>query len=550
MSDETPSIGEYLVDALRERGVEHVFGVPGDFILRFFQIGAERGLTMVNATREEAATYAADGYAREKGLGAAAVTFGVGTLAPLAALGGANAEHVPVVLIGGGPGLGERDGRQIHHMPTEDMNTSRRMAEEITAAAVLLDDPEEAFEKIDTALDLCQQTLRPVFLEIPRDQFDVRPEQVWRHPHRSVRTDEHAHREAAAIEDLVQTINAAERPVIWSGVGVLRRRTGEQVIEFAERIGAPIVESVMGKGSVSETHDLVMGVYSGLTTGDQRLKAHVEDADCVIVLEVAQNDINLGAFSVDIPRGRIVSLDTHDLWVGHRTYAGVSFDVSFDGMVSADLVSRPRPSDLPRSWDATDPGDSGPLTTDQIAAVLDDFLDPSDIVSVDVGAAAHLMMDVRLAAAGQMHIARYYVGMGFAVPAAGGAALARGAGRPIVLVGDGSFQMTGFDVSTAIRYGVAPIVLVLKNGGYTTERAITDGPFNDIADWNYAAVGDVVGASGASVDTRAALLAALETARSEPDRAWIISMELDIHDYPRPLRELGKGLAELMKAKD
>ena len=119
-----------------------------------------------------------------------------------------------------------------------------------------------------------------------------------------------------------------------------------------------------------------------------------------------------------------------------------------------------------------------------------------------------------------------------------------------MLVGDGSFQMTGFDLSTAIRYGLSPIVLVLKNGGYTTERAITDGPFNDIADWDYARVGDVVGASGASVDTKAALVAALEMARSEQDRAWIISMELDAHDYPRPLRELGKGLAALMKAKD
>lgn len=544
------SIGEYLVDALKRRGVDHVFGVPGDFILRFFQIGAERGMTMVNSTREETASYAADGYAREKGLGAAAVTFGVGTLAPLAALGGANAEHVPVALIGGGPGLGERDGRQIHHMPTEDMNTPRRMAAEITAEAVLLDDPEEAFEKIDAALDLCQRTLRPVFIEVPRDQFDVRPEQVWRHPHRNVRTQDHADGEAAAISDLVETINAAERPVIWSGVGVLRRRVGEKVIELAERIGAPIVESVMGKGSVSETNDLVMGVYSGLTTSDQRLKEHVEGADCLIVLDVAQNDINLGAFSVDIPRERILSLDTHDLCVGHRTYSGVSFDAAFDGMVSAELRGRARPSNLPHSWDATDAGDTGPLTTDQIAAALDDFLDPTDIVSVDVGVAAHLMMDVRLAAPSQMHIARYYVGMGFAVPAAGGAALARGEGRPIVLVGDGSFQMTGFDLSTAIRYGLSPIVLVLKNGGYTTERAITDGPFNDIADWDYARVGDVVGASGASVDTKAALVAALEMARSEQDRAWIISMELDAHDYPRPLRELGKGLAELMKAKD
>ncbi|MGI9538972.1 MAG: thiamine pyrophosphate-binding protein [Miltoncostaeaceae bacterium] len=113
---DAPTIGEYLIDALGRRGVEHVFGVPGDYILRLFQIGSEAGVTMVNSTREEAAVYAADGYAREKGLGAVAVTYGVGTLATLAATGGANAERVPVLIIGGGPGLGERDGRHIHHM--------------------------------------------------------------------------------------------------------------------------------------------------------------------------------------------------------------------------------------------------------------------------------------------------------------------------------------------------------------------------------------------------------------------------------------------------
>ena len=110
-----PSIGEYLIDALNKRGVRHVFGVPGDFILGLYEIGTNRGMNMVNSTREEAATYAANGYAREKGLGAVAVTYGVGILATMAALGGANSEGVPVVVIGGAPGLAERDGRRIHH---------------------------------------------------------------------------------------------------------------------------------------------------------------------------------------------------------------------------------------------------------------------------------------------------------------------------------------------------------------------------------------------------------------------------------------------------
>ena len=120
------TLGEHLIDALARRGVHHVFGVPGDFILGLFKTGSDRGMTMVNSTREEAAVYAADGYARERGLGAAAVTFGVGALAGSAALGGANAERVPVVMIAGAPGLGERDGRRLHHTPGDDIDAPRR----------------------------------------------------------------------------------------------------------------------------------------------------------------------------------------------------------------------------------------------------------------------------------------------------------------------------------------------------------------------------------------------------------------------------------------
>lgn len=539
------SIGEYLADALAERGVRHVFGYPGDFILGFFKIGAARGLTMVNSTREEAAAYAADGYARENNLGAVAVTFGVGALAPLAALGGANAERVPVVLIAGGPGLGERDGRHIHHMPSDNVATPRRMAAEITERAVLLDDPERAFETIDETIDACVRSLRPVFIEVPRDQFDVRPTQVWRHPNRAAPRAAHADLDAAAIADLVATVDAAERPIIWSGVRVLRRGCGDRVTKLAERIGAPIVESIMGKGSVPEDHPLVLGIYSGATTSHERLKEIVEGSDCVIELGVEKNDINCGAFSVRVPLDRSVEM-TSDLRIGYRIYPDVPMIVALEGLLAAGPRGRGEPEELPHSWATPDAGASGRLTTDQITELVEEFLVPDDILTVDVGAVAHLTIDIRLAATRQLHINRYYVGMGFAVPAATGAALARGTGRPIVLVGDGSFQMTGFDLSTAIRYGIRPIVLVLDNDGLTTERAIADGPFNDIAKWDYAAVGEVVGASGIRVDTGSDLKAALARARSEPDRAWIISMEVGQHDYPRPLRELGKGLATLM----
>lgn len=541
---EAPTIGEYLIDALAKRGVGHVFGVPGDYILRLFQIGSERGMTMVNSTREEAAVYAADGYARENGLGAVAVTYGVGTLATLAATGGANAEHVPVLIVGGGPGLGERDGRRIHHMPTDDMDTPRRMISEVTSRAVVVDDPETAFEVIDDAIEACASGLRPVYVELPRDLIDARPEQVWRHSPAIAAGAEPDGLLGAAVSDVVGVLDAAARPVVWTGVGVLRRGLGERVSALAERMGAPIVESVMGKGAVAERHPLALGVYSGATS-DERVSAVVEGADVVLALGLVENDINLGAFTVDIPTERRITVNEQAVSVGYRTYGPLGFDEVAEALFAAPLRERSAPEGLPHSWDSLRCQD-GRVTCDSLAGTLNDFLRPDDILVSDVGVAAHLTMDVRLAASGQLHIARYYVGMGFAVPAATGAVLARGEGRAIVLVGDGSFQMTGFDLSTAVRYGTAPIVLVLDNHGYGAERSIVDGPFNDVAPWDYGAVGAVVGAAGVNVSTLAELTEALDEARRDGGRAWVIGVDLDAHDFPRALRRLGEGLERLM----
>lgn len=549
MAHERLSIGEYLIEALRGYGVDHIFGVPGDFILGLHVIGDQRGMRMVNCTREEAATYAADGYAREKGLGAVAVTYGVGTLAPMAALGSANAEGVPVVVIGGAPGMAERDNRRIHHMPSADMNSPYRMMEEIAPHCVLLDDPDEAYEQIDWLLRGVHDSMLPGYIELPRDLIAATPTS----PHAIPRPLGEAvpmERITAAADDVIATINAASRPILWSGHGARRMNFGDRLLAFAEYAGMPIVESVMGKAAVDETHPLVLGVYVG--AGSPRaLRDYVESADLVFEVGVNINDITTGAFSSAIDTARRIHVSDNGTSVGHRFYEGV--DLSALGLVLerriAEITPKAVPDDLPHSW-ATEVTDAGRITTDVVADRLQRFVEKSDIVVCDVGVGAHLAMDAQLNRAGQFHIARLYVGMGFAVPASYGAALARGKGRPIVLVGDGSFQMTGFDLSTAIREGIAPIVLVLDNHGYGAERSIHDGEFNDIAQWDYAAVGPVVGAVGLQAFTAQQLDEALARARKDRDTAYIIQVDLDQLDVPRGLKALGDGLAELMNAQE
>lgn len=540
------SIGEYLIDSLTGHGVHHMFGVPGDFILGLHIVGAVRGMRMVNCTREECATYAADGYARERGLGAVAVTYGVGILATMAALGSANAESVPVIVIGGAPGMGERDNRRIHHMPSADMRSPYRMMEEIAPHCVLLNDPDEAYDQIDWLLRSVRESMMPGYIELPRDMIDARPIAV----HAITRPVEEfvpAERLNAAADDVIATINAARNPIIWAGQGARRLQFGERLLRFAEATGMPIVESVMGKGAVDGTHPLVLGVYVGAGS-PPRLREFVEASDLVVQVGVNVNDITTGAFSADIPVEQRVHLAVDGVSVGHRRYDGV--DLSSMARVIErrmhEFTPHTVPAALPYSW-AEAITDAPRITTGVVADRLQRFIEKSDIVLCDVGVGAHLSMDSQLNRDGQFHIARLYVGMGFAVPAAYGAALARGKGRPIVLVGDGAFQMTGFDLSTAVREGVAPIVLVLDNHGYGAERNIHDGDFNDVAQWDYAAVAEVVGAIGTAVNTPEQLDAALAAARRDRTTAHIIQVDLDKHDVPRGLKALGEGLAELME---
>jgi indolepyruvate decarboxylase len=540
------SLGEHVVEALRRRGVRHAFGVPGDFILGLYRIGAARGLTMVNSTREEAAAYAADGYARERGLGAVVTTFGVGALATVAALGGANAERVPVALVAGAPGRGERDGRRLHHTPGDDIDAPRRAIAQVTCAAVVLDDPDTAVARLEEVLDRCMHEHRPVYLELPRDLIDEPVGAPARRRRGGRPAGAPAERIEAAVADARERLDAATRPVVWTGVGVLRRGGGDRVLALAERLGAPVVESVMGKGAVREDHPLVLGVYSGASSDDD-VRGLVERADLVLELGVDINDINTGAFTLGVPDARRISADHTGVRVAHRLYPGVGLPALMDGLEAGALGERRAPSGLPTAWRTGHAGGER-VTCDIVAERLGEALRPSDIVICDVGVAAHLMMDVRLRRARQLHIARLYVGMGFAVPAATGARLARGRGRPIVLVGDGSFQMTGPDLSTAVAQGLDPIVLVLDNHGYGAERSIVDGPFNDIAPWDYAAVGAVVGAEGVRVTTPAQLDEALARARRGRGRAWILWIDLDPHDVPRALRALGAGLERLMHA--
>jgi len=176
---------------------------------------------------------------------------------------------------------------------------------------------------------------------------------------------------------------------------------------------------------------------------------------------------------------------------------------------------------------------------------LNAFLDERTLVVVDVGEALFGAADLFIRHRTEFLGPAYYASMGFAVPASLGAQLANPRLRPLVLVGDGAFQMTGMELATIARYGLNPIVVVFNNAGYGTERHMQDGPYNDVARWNFDRVPEVLG-SGRSfvVETEDELDAALRAARRHEESYCLLDVRLAPYDRSPALQRLAERLAK------
>ena len=175
------------------------------------------------------------------------------------------------------------------------------------------------------------------------------------------------------------------------------------------------------------------------------------------------------------------------------------------------------------------------------------MLDDRMVVIADIGDSLFGAADLSMSRRTEFISPAYYTSMGFAVPAAVGAGMANPGLRPLVIVGDGAFQMTGMELSTIVRHGLNPIVVVLNNHGYTTERFLLDGTFNDIHDWAFHKIPEVLGVGlGLEVRTEDELDTALEAALANTASFSLLNVHLDPWDRSPALERLASRLSEIV----
>ena len=540
------SIGQYLVRRLQEYGIRDVFGIPGDYVLTFYGMLEQSPINVVGCTREDCAGFAADAYARITGMGAVCVTYCVGGLSVCNSIAGAYAEKSPVVIISGAPGLNERTNNPLLHHKVRDFRTQKEVFEKLCVAGTELADPVIAFREIDRVLAAAARFKRPVYIEVPRDLVGVVPH--ISHSFQSPELTSDAQAAAAAAEEAAELISRSRQPVILAGVEVHRFGLQDKLLSLAEGSRIPIAATLLSKSVIRETHPLYIGLYEG-AMGRAEVTRFVEESDCVLLLGAFMTDINLGIYTANLDPARCIYATSESLQIHHHHYHQVLL-----GDFLRELTQRnPQPLSValptairqPRAAFELDA--QAAITVSRMIARIDEQIDNETIVIADIGDAVFAATELTTRDRTDFLSPAYYTSMGFSVPAALGAQVARPNHRVLVICGDGAFQMTGMELSTIVRHGFAPIIIVLDNQGYGTERFLHPGnwEYNEIHPWSYSRLPEVLGGGrGYEVRTEGELDDALTKAWSDKQSMSLIQVHLDKSDASLPLRRLAERLGE------
>ncbi|OYP31700.1 alpha-keto acid decarboxylase family protein [Rhodopirellula sp. MGV] len=547
------SIAQYLIRRLQDYGIAQMFGIPGDYVLSLYSELEKSPIEMIGCTREDCAGFAADAYARINGMGAVCVTYCVGGLSVCNSIAGAYAEKSPVVVVTGSPGLKERSrGALLHHM-VRDFRTQYDVFEKFTIAGTELSDPLTAFSEIDRVLDACDRFKRPVYLEIPRDMVRVVPPIT--HSFRGVMPTQDPEATGEAIKEAVQLIRSAKQPVIVAGVELHRFALQDELLTLAENANIPIATTMLGKSVISEQHPSFIGLYEG-ALGDQAVTRFVEESDLVLLLGAFLSDINLGIFSANLRPSACIYATSEELRISHHHYHNVGLKDFLDGLGTLPYPERELQKPIKHAAndvgavesDSTNDDNTAPngLRTSWMIQQINQRLDGETIVVADVGDSLFAATELTIHDRGEFLSPAYYTSMGFAIPAALGAATAKPDHRVVALVGDGAFQMTGQELSTLIRYGHNPIVIVLDNHGYGTERYLHAGDwvYNEIQPWNYCKLLDVYGRGKSHlVATESEFKNAFEDAWNDAGQLHLIQAKLAENDASDTLRNLASRMS-------
>lgn len=499
---------EYLYCRLYQLGVRGVHGVPGDFNLTLLDVLHEQGLYWVGNCNELNAAYAADGYARIKGISALITTFGVGELSAINGVAGSYSEHVPVAHIVGMPtSISQKNGLLLHHtLGNGDFSVYQKMSAHVSEASTVLLDHVYAAQEIDRVLKACWLRARPVYIGLPMDiAFLKISSEALKQPLDLTLPSNDEETEEEVVKSIAELMYKSSNTIILSDACAIRHRVLPELHDLMDKTQFPTFVSPMGKGSVNETHPAFAGVYVGDVSREDVCK-RIESAELILYIGGLKSDFNSGGFTYRVERSNTVEFHSDHIQIRYSVFPGIQMNQVLRKLVNILDYSKIRSIDKPEISNTIPPVPQHENTQEVTHVWLwprvGQWLKENDVIITETGTSNFGILETRFPANVTYISQMLYGSIGFSVGALQGAALAVKelsditSRRVILFVGDGSLQLTVQEISTMIRHGLKPIIFIINNSGYTIERMIhgMEEKYNDVASWKHTSLLDVFGA--------------------------------------------------------
>lgn len=548
------SVGTYLAQRLKEIGLKDYFAIPGDYNLAVLdELLKNTDLNMINCCNELNAGYAADGYARVKGVSALVVTFSVGGLSAINAVAGACAENLPIIVISGGPNTNSvQDAEILHHtLATEDNSYVRRMFSYVTAHTVFIHRLEDAPAQIDTAIAIALDKKKPVYIEIACNIATLPVSKPTERAFNAKRLSDSSSL-AAAIEAASEKLNTATKPVIVIGSKARACEATKQVEKLSSSCGYALAAMADAKGFVSEQHAHYIGVYWG-PVSSPGCGEIVESSDAYFFVGPNFNDYTTVGHMCNLQPKKMIIISDGSVSVAGDIYTDVYMDDFLNGLQKALKFNDASFKAYERIAGAAplyhEPKNlKEPITTRFLFGQIQKMLTSDHAVLAETGDSWFNGLRLTLPTGCPFEIQMQYGSIGWSVGALLGMQAAFGDKKRVVaLIGDGSFQMTAQELSTLIRYDYHPIIFLMNNSSYTIEVQIHDGPYNVIHNWRYADLihafnGESVKAKAFKVATFNDLLKVMKEIKHTKALCFV-EVILDKNDCNKSLLEWGARVA-------
>jgi indolepyruvate decarboxylase len=480
-------IGDFLLRRLEEAGIRHLFGVPGDYNLALLQQLHDTGtLKWIGTCNELNASYAADGYARLTGLGALLVTNGVGPLSAINGIGGSCSEHVPVICISGSIPLRSIErGLGMHHtMADGSFDHFLRAYAPVSAAQARLT-PRNAVTEIDRLILTAWREKLPVYLEVPSDiaYLDI---EVPADPLILAEPPSDPERLRSCVAAIAGRLSVAKSPAILVDADADRFRVAPELMELAEKRQAPVAVINAAKAVIDESFAHYVGIYAGKGS-EPHVREIIETSDCLLSIGYRPIEVTTGDFTASLPTNTIHARG-HSVDVGDDNYQAVALREILRGVIDAvPQVTGGSPRRSTPVVTGMRVNGSAKLTQAAYWQAIQSYLRPGDVLYVDNGT-SFVILGLKLPPKCTFVGSINWGSIGYSVGALLGALTAAPDRRHILLIGDGSFQVSAQELSTILRHDHKPVILLINNGGYTIERGYLGKaePYNDVANWAYA----------------------------------------------------------------